>query len=156
MFRKVSIALARCAADKLSYKSRRKREELLNVIVFDTLVSENMASSNIGWTSVAPDKVWLSSGFRVMLIKMGIDKAGSVNQLGRELGYRSRVHPGWSIRQILVGKQPFPMDRLRAISSFLEYPLEEIMRHQTNPKSVTVENTRRALEANGMAFFIPR
>ena len=126
------------------------------MIVLAILVSENMAISNIGWVRTQPDKVWLSSGFRVMLIKMGIDKAGSVNQLGRELGYRSRVHPGWSIRQILVGKQPFPMDRLRAIAEFLEYPLEDILRHQTSPSSVTVENTRRALEANGMPFFIPR
>ena len=120
------------------------------------LVSENMALSNNGWARAQSDKVWLSSGFRVMLIKMGIDKAGSVNQLGRELGYRSRVHPGWSIRQILVGKQPFPLDRLRAMAEFLEYPLEDIRRHQTSHSSVTVENTRRALEANGMPFFIPR
>jgi hypothetical protein len=126
------------------------------VIVFAVLVSENIAISNNGWARAPPDKVWLSSGFRVMLIKMGIDKAGSVNQLGRELGYRSRVHPGWSIRQILVGKQPFPMDRLRAIAEFLEYPLEDILRHQTNHSSVTVESTRRALEANGMLFYMPR
>ena len=66
------------------------------------------------------EKVWLASSFRVMLIKMGIEKAGSINQLGRELGYRSRVHPGWSVRQILVGKQPFPFERLKAFSDYLE------------------------------------
>mgnify|MGYP005834186903 CR=1 FL=1 len=100
--------------------------------------------------------MWLSSSFRVMLIKMGIDKAGSINQLGRELGYRSRVHPGWSVRQILVGKQPFPVDRLKAFADYLEYPLEDILKHETSPGAVTPENTRRALEASGMLYFVPR
>jgi len=126
-------------------------------MVFTFLVTENLAIGNHGWShSSLPNKVWLNSGFRVMLIKMGIDKAGSINQLGRELGYRSRVHPGWSIRQILVGKQPFPFDRLKAFADFLDYPLDDILRHQTNPAAVTVESTRRALEANGMLFYIPR
>jgi len=102
------------------------------------------------------DKIWLTSGFRVMLIKRGIDKAGSINQLGRELGYRSRVHPGWSVRQILVGKQPFPLERLQAFSEFLGYPLDEIMRHRTQPGAVTADSTRRALESCGMTCFIPR
>jgi len=102
------------------------------------------------------DKVWLSSSFRVMLIKMGIEKAGSINQLGRELGYRSRVHPGWSIRQILVGKQPFPLERLKAFSEYLNYPLDDIMRHRTQPGAVTIDNTRRALENCGMIYYIPR
>lgn len=119
-------------------------------------MSENIAISNHGLAKSPPAKVWLSSGFRVMIIKMGIDKAGSINQLGRELGYRSRVHPGWSIRQILAGKQPFPLDRLRAFAEYLEYPIDDIMRHQTAPGLVTVENTRRALEANGMLFFLSR
>ncbi len=103
-----------------------------------------------------PSKIWLSSGFRVTLIKMGIDKAGSINQLGRELGYRSRVHPGWSVRQILVGKQSFPLDRLKAFAEFLEYPLDDILRHQIDPSAVTTESTRLALEANGMPFYMPR
>lgn len=102
------------------------------------------------------DKIWISSTFRVMLIKMGIEKAGSINQLGRELGYRSRVHPGWSVRQILVGKQPFPMERLRAFSDYLNYPLDDILRHQTNQHAVTIDSTRRALESCGMLYFIPR
>jgi hypothetical protein len=102
------------------------------------------------------DKVWLASGFRVMLIKMGIEKAGSINHLGRELGYRSRVHPGWSVRQILVGKQPFPFERLKAFSDYLNYPLEDIMRHRTQPGAVTIDSTRRALENSGMIYFIPR
>ncbi|MDW5561927.1 MAG: hypothetical protein SA339_01770 [Methanomassiliicoccus sp.] len=102
------------------------------------------------------DRVWLSSAFRVKLIKEGIEKAGSINQLGRELGYRSRVHPGWSIRQILIGKQPFPLERLKAFAEFLEYPLEDIMRHRTQHGAVTFDNTKRALDACGMPYFIPR
>lgn len=127
---------------------------VVGIIVSENIATSNYASSNYVWERTQPDKVWLSSGFRVMLIKMGIDKAGSVNQLGREMGYRSRVHPGWSVRQILVGKQPFPMDRLKALADFLDYPLEEILRHRTTPSSVTQESTRRALEANGMPFYM--
>lgn len=102
------------------------------------------------------DRIWLSSSFRVKLIKEGIDKAGSINQLGRALGYRSRVHPGWSVRQILVGKQPFPMERLKAFSEYLEYPMEDIMRHRTQHGAVTIDSTKRALDACGMRYFIPR
>ncbi len=102
------------------------------------------------------DKVWLASGFRVMLIKMGIEKAGSINQLGRELGYRSRVHPGWSIRQILVGKQPFPYERLKKFAEYLEYPLEDIMKHRANHGIITPESTRRALAQAGLPYYIPR
>lgn len=102
------------------------------------------------------DRVWLSSKFRVKLIQAGIDKAGSINQLGRALGYRSRVHPGWSVRQILLGKQPFPLERLRAFSEYLDYPLEDIMRHRTQHGAVTIDSTRRALDACGMHYYIPR
>ncbi|MFP4196772.1 MAG: hypothetical protein ACLFS6_03870 [Methanomassiliicoccales archaeon] len=90
-------------------------------------------------------KVWLCSDFRVLMIKQGIEKAGSINKLGRQLGYRSRIHPGWSIRQILLGKQAFPMDRFRRLADYLDYSMEEVLRYRASPKRVTVESTRRAL-----------
>ncbi|MBX8631442.1 MAG: hypothetical protein J9259_02820 [Thermoplasmata archaeon YP2-bin.285] len=76
------------------------------------------------------DKIWLSADFRTMLIGQAIEKAGSVNQLGRILGYRSRVHPGWSVRQLLNGAQPFTMERLRALCEFLGYPISEILKYR--------------------------
>ncbi|MBN1110007.1 MAG: hypothetical protein JXA45_04520, partial [Methanomassiliicoccales archaeon] len=102
------------------------------------------------------DKIWISSGFRVQIIKMGIEKAGSVNELGRRLGYRSRVHPGWGVVQIMQGKQAFPMPRLRMLADFLELPLEEIMKYATQPSRVTPESTRSALAMYGMSGYIPR
>lgn len=102
----------------------------------------------------AEDKVWLSSSFRVQLIKKGIEKAGSINQLGRELGYRSRVHPGWSVRQILLGNQPFPYDRLVALAAFLDCPIEEILKHRIRSKGVTANSTKKALESFGMHYFV--
>lgn len=132
-------------------------EDLISQKFFSLLVSEN-----IDWKSYQrghvqrEDKIWLASTFRVMLIKMGIDKAGSINQLGRELGYRSRVHPGWSIRQILLGKQPFSMERLKLISDYLGYPMEDILRHRTQPGAITLDGTRRALEMSGLMYYIPR
>ena len=121
------------------------------------IVSENINLRNLQrGAGQNEEKVWLASSFRVMLIKMGIEKAGSINHLGRELGFRSRVHPGLSVCQILVGKQPFPIERLRAFSDYLNYPLDDIMRHRTQPRAVTIDSTRRALERCGMVYFIPR
>ena len=95
-------------------------------------------------------RVWLTSSFRVEFIKMGIEKAGSINRLARELGYRSRIHPGWSIRQILVGEQPFPYERLLKMTDFVGYPMDEVLRHRTEPARVTVDNTNEALRKNGL------
>ncbi|MFP4546099.1 MAG: hypothetical protein ACLFPN_04535, partial [Methanomassiliicoccales archaeon] len=72
----------------------------------------------------------MCSDFRVLMIKQGIEKAGSINKLGRQLGYRSRIHPGWSIRQILLGEQAFPMDRLRRLADYLDYSMEEVLRYR--------------------------
>jgi len=95
-------------------------------------------------------RVWLASAFRVELIKLGIEKAGSINRLARELGYRSRIHPGWSIRQILVGEQPFPFERLVKLSDYIGYPIDEVLRYRTEPTRITVHNTNDALLAQGL------
>ncbi len=95
-------------------------------------------------------RVWLTSSFRVEFIKLGIEKAGSINRLARELGYRSRIHPGWSIRQILVGEQPFPYERLLKMSDFVGYSIEDVLKYRTEPARVTVENTNEALRKNGL------
>jgi hypothetical protein len=102
------------------------------------------------------DRVWLRSGFRVLLIKKGIDKAGSINKLGRELGYRSKVHPGWSVRQILLGKQAFPYDRLHALAEYLGCSMENVLSYQAKPERVTTESTRKALRQYGLWYYIPR
>ncbi len=95
-------------------------------------------------------RVWLTSSFRVEFIKTGIEKAGSINRLARELGYRSRIHPGWSVRQILVGEQPFPYERLLKMTDFVGYSMEEVLRHRTEPARVTVSSTNEALRENGL------
>lgn len=98
----------------------------------------------------ADKRVWLASAFRVELIKAGIEKAGSINRLAREIGYRSRIHPGWSVRQILVGAQPFPYEKLLKLSDYLGYPIEEVLRHRTEPDRITVESTNEALRKYGL------
>jgi hypothetical protein len=122
----------------------------------DCVSDTGMVKFSWGRPELDPEKIWLTSGYRVMLIKEGIDKAGSINKLGRELGYRSRVHPGWSIRQILLGYQPFPIDRLRLLASFLDKPVGDILEHQTRPKAVTPESTRDALRRYGLIGYYPR
>ena len=113
-----------------------------------------MTSGNayLPWShrNVDEKRVWLASSFRVEFIKMGIEKAGSMNRLARELGYRSRIHPGWSIRQILVGEQPFPYERLLKMSDFVGYPIEDVLKFRTQPARITVESTNEALRKNGL------
>ncbi len=92
----------------------------------------------------------MASTFRVELIKNGIEKAGSINRLAREMGYRSRIHPGWSVRQILVGEQPFPYEKLVKLSDFVGFPIEDILRYRTEPDRVTLENTNDALKKYGL------
>jgi hypothetical protein len=98
----------------------------------------------------ADRRVWLVSAFRVELIKNGIEKAGSINRLARELGYRSRIHPGWSIRQILVGEQPFPYEKLLKLSDYVGYPIEDILRNRTESERVNENNTNEALRKYGL------
>jgi len=98
----------------------------------------------------ADKRVWLNSTFRVELIRDGIEKAGSINRLARELGYRSRIHPGWSVRQILVGEQPFPYEKLVKLSDYVGFPLEEVLRYRTEPERITIENTNDALRKYGL------
>ena len=98
----------------------------------------------------ADKRVWLVSAFRVELIKNGIEKAGSINRLARELGYRSRIHPGWSIRQILVGEQPFPYEKLLKLSDYVGYPIEDILRYRTESERVNENNTNEALKKYGL------
>jgi len=98
----------------------------------------------------ADKRVWLVSAFRVELIKNGIEKAGSINRLARELGYRSRIHPGWSIRQILVGEQPFPFEKLVKLSDYVGYPIEDILRYRTESERINENNTNEALRKYGL------
>jgi hypothetical protein len=98
----------------------------------------------------ADKRVWLVSAFRVELIKNGIEKAGSINRLARELGYRSRIHPGWSIRQILVGEQPFPYEKLVKLSDYVGYPIEDILRYRTDSERINETNTNEALRKYGL------
>jgi len=95
-------------------------------------------------------RVWLVSTFRVELIKNGIEKAGSINRLARELGYRSRIHPGWSVRQILVGEQPFPFEKLVKLSDYVGYPIDDVLRYRTEPDRVTMNSTNEALMKHGL------
>jgi hypothetical protein len=102
------------------------------------------------------DKVWLKSAYRAEIIKMGLEKAGSLNGLGRELGYRSRIHPGWSVLQILLGHQAFPAEKLRRLADFINYPYHEILQNQTNPRRITPQNTRDALMKANLWCYVPK
>ena len=103
-----------------------------------------------------PKSVWIASEMRARLIKDGIERAGSLNALGRVLGYRSRNHPGWSVQQILLGEQGFPYERLVILSQFLQVPMEEILKYEVPPEYITPMNTRIALKEYGLMCYILR
>ncbi len=103
-----------------------------------------------------PKSVWIAPEMRARIIKQGIEKAGSLNALGRELGYRSRRHPGWSVQQILIGAQAFPMERLERLANFIEIPLEEILKFQVTPEYINPVNTRLALKEYGLLCYLIR
>jgi hypothetical protein len=102
------------------------------------------------------DKVWLKSAFRAEIIKKGLDKAGSLNGLGRELGYRSRIHPGWSVLQILLGNQAFPAEKLKRLAEYINHPYSDMLQNQINPRRITPENTRDALIRANLWCYIPK
>lgn len=115
-----------------------------------TMAYENAYNGNPFRTHGSDRRVWLTSSFRVELIKDGIEKAGSINRLARELGYRSRIHPGWSIRQILVGAQPFPYEKLVKLSDYVGCSLEDVLQYRTDSGRITVDNTNEALRMHGL------
>ena len=104
----------------------------------------------------APKSIWIAPEMRARIIKEGMDKAGSLNGLGRILGYRSRNHPGWSVQQILIGEQGFPMERLEILADYIEIPLEEILKFQVTPEYINPMNTRIALKEYGLLCYLLR
>ncbi len=105
-------------------------------------------------------KVWLAAQFRVGLISEGIEKAEGINRLARILGYKSRIHPAWPLRQIIVGKQPFPFERLARLADFMHHDLAEILHHEVLSARLANENNEVALMRYGFASYsnmaIPR
>ncbi|HEQ79357.1 MAG TPA: hypothetical protein ENN76_03730 [Euryarchaeota archaeon] len=103
-----------------------------------------------------PKKVWIQTGYRVMLIKKGLEVAGSMNNLGRMMGYRSKRHPGWGVRQMLYGFQPFSMDRLEMLADIVDEPIEEILSHRQDPKYFSKERTNKHLRENDLWAYVLR
>ena len=57
-----------------------------------------------------------------------IEKAGSMRQLGRIMGY-SGPSPNWSIKQIRAGKQGIPYFRVLKLADFLNVHPNDILRN---------------------------
>lgn len=106
--------------------------------------------------SFNPKKIWLESSFRVKIIKEGISRAGSINHLGRVMGYRSRVHPGWNVRQILLGHRPFTLERLEKLANYIEYPVSDMLKFTVLKERITVKSTEFALRQNEFFIYLLR
>lgn len=101
-----------------------------------------------------PGKVWLVSAFRVKLFKLALERLGSLNAIGRYLGYRSRTHPGWSVRQMLFGFQPIPMEKLEILAEITDMPVEDILQHQVPREAITIDTTNSALRQYGLFCYL--
>ena len=99
-------------------------------------------------------KIWLLARFRIALIREGIEKADGINRLARVIGYRSRIHPAWPLRQILVGRQPFPYDRLEKLADFLSLDMKEILNYEVTSQRLANEQNSTALRLNGFATYV--
>ena len=104
----------------------------------------------------SPKKVWISTKYRVTLIKRGLEVAGSMNNLGRMMGYRSKRHPGWSVRQILFGFQPFPMERLEILAEMVDENVSDILKHRQDPRYFSTDRTNKALRENDLWAYVLR
>ncbi|MCL4326516.1 MAG: hypothetical protein M1481_06850 [Candidatus Thermoplasmatota archaeon] len=121
-------------------------------------MSEDYGSSLLEYFGIRRrvSKIWIEPKYRAMIIKTAIDKAGSINQVGRIMGYRSKIHPGWSVRQILIGYQPFTVDRLQRLLDFLNIPYEEIEKHVIDNRLISQSATYIALKEYGFSSYILR
>jgi hypothetical protein len=99
-------------------------------------------------------KVWLAAHFRIRIISEGIERADGINRLARIIGYRSRIHPAWPLRQILVGKQPFPMERLQKLSEFTGHEMSEVLKHEVPTARLANENSGPALKTYGFGAYV--
>ncbi len=99
-------------------------------------------------------KIWLLARFRIGLIRQGIDRADGINRLARIIGYSSRIHPAWPLRQILVGRQPFPYDRLEKLADFLSYDMKEILSYEAASQHLANEQNSTALRSNGFSMYV--
>jgi len=69
--------------------------------------------------------IYLNDSFRVTFIKKAIEKAGSMRQLGRIMGYTGNA-PNWSIKQIAEGKQGIPLSKLERLCNFMGISLIDV------------------------------
>ena len=104
----------------------------------------------------SPKKVWIATQYRVSLIKKGLESAGSMNNLGRLMGYRSKRHPGWSVRQILYGFQPFPIERLEMLAEIVEMDVKTILQHRQDPRYFSKDRTNKALRESELWAYVLR
>jgi DNA-binding Xre family transcriptional regulator len=72
--------------------------------------------------------ILLKEEFRRELIERGIEKAGSMRQLGRVMGYTGDA-PNWHIKQILQGKRGIPLFRLERLCKFMNISLADIEKY---------------------------
>jgi hypothetical protein len=80
-------------------------------------------------------RIFLNDTFRVTFIKEAIEKAGSMRQLGRIMGYTG-PSPNWSIKQIVEGKQGIPIRKLERLCIFMGISPKEIEKEISDVKPV--------------------
>ncbi|MEM2741926.1 MAG: hypothetical protein QXD95_07245 [Nitrososphaeria archaeon] len=80
----------------------------------------------------------MNDEFRKKLMKKALEKAGSMRQLGRIMGYTG-VSPNWSIKQIIEGKQGIPIDKLERLCNYMGLSILDIKKEINYIKSKGVK-----------------
>ncbi|MEM3444857.1 MAG: hypothetical protein QXJ27_00720 [Thermoplasmata archaeon] len=114
----------------------------------------NMVEVPCGKRYIDPKRIWLLAEVRVKLLKEGIEKAGGMNPLGRILGYRSKIHPGWNVQLLLLGERPFTLERLQTLCEFVGYPIEEVLKYTVRKEQVTAVANAQALKEYGFGYLL--
>lgn len=72
--------------------------------------------------------IMLEDAFRKHLLEEAINKAGSLRELGRVMGYTGNAS-NWNVKQILYGQQGIPLFRLERLCKFMNISLTNIEKH---------------------------
>ena len=90
--------------------------------------------------------VFLSRDFRNEFFSKCYLKAGSLGEIGKEIGYGKRPGLNGTIRDMWLGLTAIPANRLAALSALAGVSVEEVLQHQvTRERCVIIEDWRESL-----------
>lgn len=78
--------------------------------------------------SVSNEKFFLENEFRNLLFRKAYERAGSLRQLGRKMGY-SGPSPNYYVNRMWRGEQAITLSQLKVLSEIAHIPLDVVLQH---------------------------